>query len=83
MNEAVWICRINELLATKSTNERRDVTIQELADYVGVTRQAIHSWKNYQGTKTISATHTAKLCAFFGVDEWRVWELVVENGEKA
>ena len=79
MGNAIWISRIGELMEAKSTNERRDVSIQELADFVGVTRQAIHNWKSYQGTRALSAAHTARLCEFFGVGEWQVWKLVIEE----
>jgi transcriptional regulator with XRE-family HTH domain len=80
---AVWISRIGELLAVKSRQERRDVTIEELADFVGVSRQTIHAWKSHSGVKTIPANHTAKLCEFFDVSEWELWELIEEESEQS
>jgi len=73
--EPVWVSRIGELLEAKSQLERRDVTVDELADYVGVSRQTISTWKSYRGVKSIPAKYTAKLCDFFGVDEWNLWTL--------
>lgn len=72
---AVWVSRIGELLAKKSHDERRKVTIEELADFVGVSRQTISTWSNYRGINTLSADKTAKLCEFFGVQEWELWKL--------
>ena len=77
MTNAIWVSRIDELLAKKSREERRDVTVEELAEFVGVSRQSVHTWKSISGVKTIPATHTAKLCEFFGVGEWELWDLVV------
>ena len=72
---ATWVSRIGELLEAKSRQERRDVTVEELADFVGVSRQTVHTWKHYRGVNTLSAEKTAKLCEFFGVQEWELWKL--------
>ena len=74
---AVWVSRIAELLEAKGRQERRKITDEELADFVGVSRQTIHTWKGYAGVRSIAAEYVAKLCAFFGVPEWELWALVM------
>lgn len=73
--KTVWVSRIDELLAAKSRQERRTVTVEELARAVGVTRQTINTWKSFEGVGSIQAEYTARLCQFFGVDEWDLWKL--------
>lgn len=73
---AIWVSRIDELMARKTREERREVTVEELADFVGVSRQTVHTWKSIKGVKTVPADSTARLCAFFGCKEWDLWELV-------
>ena len=79
--KTVWVSRIDELLAAKSRKERRQIPIEELARAVGVSRQTIYTWKSFEGVNSIPAEHTAKLCEFFGVDEWALWKLEEVNGD--
>ena len=72
---AVWVSRIGELLEAKSRQERRRVTVEELAAFLDVSRQTVSTWTSYQGIPTISAQRTARLCEFFGVQEWELWKL--------
>ncbi len=72
---AVWVSRIGELLEAKSRKERREVTVEELAAFVGVSRQTVHTWKHYRGVNTLAADKVARLCEFFGVQEWELWKL--------
>src|SRR3990167_4165322 len=74
--DAVWRSRINVLMAEKGDRENRTVNAEDVARFVGVTRQAVSEWRSPEGVKTISAKHTAKLCEFFGVNEWQLWKLV-------
>lgn len=75
--KAVWVSRIDELLKAKSRVMKHDVTIADLAKYINVSRQTIHTWKGYKGVARIPAEHTAKMCEFFGVNEWELWALEV------
>ena len=79
--KTVWVSRIDELLAAKSRKERRQIPIEELARAVGVSRQTIYTWKSFEGVNSIPAEHTAKLCEFFGVDEWALWKLEEVNDD--
>lgn len=74
---AIWVSRIDELLAEKSRVTRRDWRVEDLANFVGVSRQTVQTWKSLSGMKAITAWHTAKMMEFFGCQEWQLWELVV------
>lgn len=84
--DPVYISRIAEFLEALSMAKRRKVTTDELADYVGVSRQTIHNWSSYRGVDRLpSADHMARLCQFLGKREWEIWRLVSEDpvGEKS
>ena len=50
----------------KYIRTRCNLSLAELGDYIGVSRQTISSWEN--GTRGISKSNKSKLEAFFGID---------------
>ncbi len=78
---AIWISRIDELLAEKNRVERRlpgqKYTVEDVADYCGVSRQSVQTWKSVQGMQLIAAEYTAKLCRFFNCTYADLWQLVI------
>jgi len=78
---AVYISRIRELLELKRQMEQREISVKELADFVGVSRQTMHLWMSPHGIKTLPASHKqARLEEFFGVSWKQIWQLK-EEGE--
>ncbi len=77
----VWVSTIRDLLNAKGQLLGRDVSPEELADFVGVSRQTVYTWMSEKGIPTISADKTARLMEFFGVPEWRLWRLVDVEAE--
>lgn len=82
MHQIVWKSNIPNLQRVKGALEGRDITVQEIADYVGVTRATIYTWINDDGVPTIDASKTAKLSAYFGVPAWRLWDIAERDNVK-
>jgi len=72
----VWVSAIRDLLDVKGKLLGREISPEELAHFVGVSRQTVYTWMSDDGVPTISANKTAGLMEFFGVPEWRLWKLV-------
>jgi len=80
---AVYVSRINDLLDTKSKRERRKYSIEDVAKFVGVSRQTVYVWAGYAGVdRKPAATHMSKLCQFFGVTEAELWLLVEDDTDE-
>ena len=77
----VWVSNIRDLLGAKGKLLGREVRAEELAEFVGVSRQTVYTWMSSDGIPTISADKTAKLMEFFGVPEWRLWKLADASDE--
>ncbi len=57
--------RIQELLADKQFKEGRRVTLLELAEATGISRETLSKMVNQRGYGTLT-DHLDKLCKFFG-----------------
>ncbi len=52
------------------------VTVSDVADYVGVSRQTIHAWMSERGIKTLPTADRQRLLEkFFGVTWDKIWTL--------
>jgi len=76
MSRAVYISRIGKLLDLKSQMTGAEITVSDVADFVGVTRQTMHAWMSERGVKTLpTAERQQRLEKFFGVSWDRMWSL--------
>lgn len=64
--------RLKELIANKEFSERRRVTIQEVAEATGITRNTLSKMLNQHGA-SVRTDNLDRLCAYFGC---RIEELV-------
>lgn len=64
--------RLKELIANKEFSERRRVTIQEVAEATGITRNTLSKMLNQHGA-SVRTENLDRLCAYFGC---RIEELV-------
>ena len=72
----VYISRIKELLDLKSDMAQEEITVTDLASFVGVTRQTIHAWMSPAGVKTPpTADKQQRLDDFFDVHWSKMWQL--------
>jgi transcriptional regulator with XRE-family HTH domain len=75
-DEPVYVSRIAELLALKGEMEGREIPASALADFVGVTRQAVSLWMSPKGINRLPDAPTQrKLERFFNVPWDRIWRL--------
>lgn len=56
---------------------RCNLSLNELADFIGVTRQALSSWEN--GRKDIPENRKEQLADFFGIDKAYLGEISEEE----
>lgn len=64
--------KLKERIADKEFNERRRITIQEVAESTGITRNTISRMLNQRGA-SVRTENLDRLCAYF---ECRIEELV-------
>jgi len=76
MSEAVYVSRIEELLKLKSDMTKETISVNDLADYVGVSRQTIYLWMSEKGVNSLpTAERQRKLEKFFSVTWDKIWTL--------
>lgn len=73
--------RFSVLLAEKQVKERRKISMAEVAESTGISRQALYRWESnsierYE-TNTINA-----LCEYFGVGPGQLFEHVPDDKKK-
>ena len=56
--------KLNELIAGKEFSERRRVTVQEIAESTGITRNTLSKMLNQHGA-SVRTDNLDRLCAFF------------------
>jgi plasmid maintenance system antidote protein VapI len=69
------------MLDLKSQMAGEEITVNDLADRIGVSRATVHAWMSPNGVKTPpTAEKQSRLDRFFGVNWKQMWELMeVEN----
>lgn len=67
--------RFGELLAQKQKNERRNISLQEVAHETGISRQALYKWENNSVTRFDVPVIDA-LCKYFSVKPGDLFEYV-------
>lgn len=83
MNKPIYTSRINELLKLKSEMVGKDLSADDLAQHIGVTRQTIYNWMSNNGVNSLpSAQHQLALVRYFGVPWTRIWRLLDEEGDE-
>ena len=82
----VYHSKLKQLLADKNEYMRKsdprfvDYRVEYLANYIGVSRQALQAWMSDSGVKRLPvAEHQCRLEAFFGVPWQAMWYI---NGFK-
>lgn len=64
--------KLKERIADKEFSERRRITIQEIAETTGITRNTLSKMLNQHGT-SVRSENLDRLCSYFGC---RIEELV-------
>lgn len=59
--------RLVELMAKKQPGRRKPLTITQVAEEAGVSRQSLYTWLR-QGKADMKGETVVKLCRYFGVD---------------
>jgi DNA-binding XRE family transcriptional regulator len=77
---AVWKVDFERFLLKKSAKLGRLITIEELANAIGVSRQTIYSWRS--GVKNVPAENSAKLAEFLECHVWDLWKLETSDDEE-
>lgn len=65
MAEPVFKTNLWKLLGERQAETGERLTVSELSDLVGLSRQTLYRYGNEDGTPTISADAIAALCSFF------------------
>lgn len=73
--------KLKERIADKEFRERRRVTIQEVAEETGITRNTLSRMLNVHGA-SVRTENLDRLCAYFGCRIEEVVEYVDENAAK-
>ncbi len=70
--------KLKERIADKEFHERRRVTIQEIAESTGITRNTLSKMLNQHGV-SVRTENLDRLCAYFGCRIEQVVEYVPES----
>lgn len=73
--------KLKELIADKEFRERRRVTVQELAQATGITRNTLSKMLNQHGA-SVRSQNLDRLCAHFDCSIEKLVEFVPESGAK-
>ncbi len=66
------------LLAEKRVKERRNISLQEVAEKTGVTRQALYKWENNRVNRFDVPVINA-LCQYFGIEPGQLFQYVPDE----
>ncbi len=72
--------RFGILLAQKRINERRNISLAEVAEEIGISRKTLYAWENNTVTRFDVPVIDA-LCQYFGVNPGDLFEYL-ENPPK-
>lgn len=66
------------LLAEKRIKERRNISLQEVAEATGVSRRALYAWENNRVNRFDVPVINA-LCQYFGIEPGELFEYVPDE----
>lgn len=69
------------LLAEKRIKERRNISLAEVADEIGISRKTLYAWENNTVTRFDVPVIDA-LCQYFGVKPGDLFEYIEEEKTK-
>lgn len=69
------------LLAEKRIKERRNISLAEVADEIGISRKTLYAWENNTVTRFDVPVIDA-LCQYFGVKPGDLFEYIEEEKPK-
>lgn len=70
--------RFGILLAEKQKKERRNISLSEVAEVTGVSRQALYKWENNKVNRFDVPVINA-LCHYFGVNPGDLFEYIEDE----
>jgi len=70
--------RFAVLLAEKRVKERRNISLQEVAEETGISRQALYKWENNKVNRFDVPVIDA-LCRYFGVEPGALFQYVADD----
>ena len=63
------------LLAEKRVKERRNISLQEVAESTGISRQSLYKWENNKVNRFDTPVINA-LCQYFGIEPGALFQYV-------
>ena len=73
--------RFAVLLAEKRIKERRNISLQEVAEKTGISRQTLYAWENNKVNRFDVPVINA-LCQYFGIQPGELFEYVPDTDEQ-
>ena len=70
--------RFAVLLAEKRIKERRNISLQEVAEETSISRQALYKWENNSINRFETRVMNA-LCQYFGIEPGQLFEYVKDE----
>ncbi len=70
--------RFAVLLAEKQVKERRNISLSEVAEVTGVSRQALYKWENNKVNRFDTPVINA-ICQYFGIQPGELFEYVPDE----
>lgn len=70
--------RFAVLLAEKRVKERRNISLQEVAENTGVSRQSLYAWENNRVNRFDVPVINA-LCQYFGIEPGELFQYVPDQ----
>jgi putative transcriptional regulator len=70
--------RFAALLAEKRIKERRNISLQEVAQATGVSRQSLYKWEN-NSVNRFDVPVINALCQYFGIEPGQLFQYVPDE----
>ncbi|NUM77656.1 helix-turn-helix transcriptional regulator [candidate division KSB1 bacterium] len=70
--------RFGILLAEKRKNERRNISLSEVAEATGISRQALYKWEN-NSVNRFDVPVINAICQYFGIQPGELFEYVPDE----
>lgn len=70
------------LLAEKRVRERRNISLQEVAEKTGVSRRALYAWENNRVNRFDVPVINA-LCEYFGIEPGALFQYVPDKKQES
>jgi len=70
--------RFAVLLAEKQVKERRNISLSEVAEVTGVSRQALYKWENNKVNRFDTPVINA-ICQYFGIQPGELFEYIEDE----